>query len=223
MLAELSKAVRHPPCRERNKAQRPDRKPMREKHDDLIMEDEEPMEAPAPHQIGHRKKFEAFERDITGGHHIGHLPVYVDELEGWTLRRCRCGFSLALTPSGAIWWLRTTKAVKQLDSFKALLRALNSNCWAHPRPGPVKQAAITAPAAAVVEAESPEPPASDPAINAAPPPASLATPSEPQAASKGVTAPMPPVEKPPPAKRRKTYVPDNTMRTTRARRNPPGR
>jgi hypothetical protein len=39
-------------------------------------------EALAPHLIGHRKKFDAFERDLTGGHHIGHLPVYVVEIEG---------------------------------------------------------------------------------------------------------------------------------------------
>jgi hypothetical protein len=181
------------------------------------------MDTPDPHHIGHRKRFEAFERNITGGHHIGHLPVYVDEIEGWSLRRCRCGFSLALTPSGAIWWLRSTKAAKQLDSFKALLRALNSNCWAHPRPGQMKNAVITARAVAAVAVETPEPPASESAINAAPPPASLEPPSEPKAKSNEVTAPMPPVEKPPPAKRRKTYVPANTTRTTRARRNPPGR
>jgi hypothetical protein len=201
----------------------PGRKPMHEEHHNSIAENEEPMDTPDPHHIGHRKRFDAFEREITGGPHIGHLPVYVDELEGWTLRRCRCGFSLALTPSGAIWWLRTTKAAMKIDSFKALLRALNSTCWAHPRLGPVQQAVIAAPAAAAVEAESPGPPASDTAINAAPPPGSVETPSEPHAASKGVTAPMPPVEKPPPAKRHKTYVPDTTTRTTRARRNPPGR
>jgi hypothetical protein len=51
------------------------------------------MEAPAPYQIGHCKKFDAFERDLTGGHHIGHLPVYVDELEGWSFRRA--GVALA--------------------------------------------------------------------------------------------------------------------------------
>jgi hypothetical protein len=196
---------------------------MHEKHHNSIAEDEEPMEAPAPHQIGHRQKFDAFEHDITGGQHIGHLPVYVDELEGWTFRRCRCGFSLALTPSGGIWWLRTTKAAKQLDSFKSLLRALNSNCWAHPRPGPVKKAVIAAHAAAAVAAETSEPSAAESAINTAPPPASLETPSESKAASTGVMAPLPPVEKPPVVKRRKTYVPDNTVRTTRTRRNPPGR
>ena len=83
---------------------------MSQKHRDSITEDEEPLEAPASHLIAHRKKFESFEHDLTGGHHIGHLPVYVVEIEGWTFRRCRCGFSLALTSSGAIWLLRTTKA-----------------------------------------------------------------------------------------------------------------
>jgi hypothetical protein len=66
-------------------------------------------------------------------------------------------------------------------------------------------------------------PTSDTAISTAPPPASLETPSESKAASNEVMAPMPPVEKPPPAKRRKTYVPGTTTRTTRARHNPPGR
>jgi len=49
-------------------------------------------------------------------------------IEGWTFRRCRCGFSLALTPGGAIWWLRTTKEAMEIKNFKTLLRALNSNC-----------------------------------------------------------------------------------------------
>ncbi len=66
------------------------------------------MESPDPQRIGRGKKFDAFERGITGGQHIGHLPVYVQEIEGWSVRQCRCGFTLALTPSGAIWWLRNT-------------------------------------------------------------------------------------------------------------------
>src|SRR5690242_11699465 len=93
-----------PPAKER--AAQPEQTPMSQKHRDSITEDEEPLEAPASHLIAHRKKFESFEHDLTGGHHIGHLPVYVVEIEGWTFRRCRCGFSLALTSSGAIWWLR---------------------------------------------------------------------------------------------------------------------
>jgi hypothetical protein len=73
------------------------------KHGNSIPEKEEPMDTPDPHRISSRKKFDAFEQGITDGHHIGHLPVYVLEIEGWTFRRCRCGFSLALTlaaPSG---------------------------------------------------------------------------------------------------------------------------
>ena len=101
------------------------------------------MEAPAPHLRGQRMKFDDFERELTGGHHIGHLPVCVVAIEGWTFRRCRCGFSLALTLSGAIWWLRTTKDSVEIKSFKLLLRALNSNCWAHPRLELLKNAVVS--------------------------------------------------------------------------------
>jgi hypothetical protein len=38
-----------------------------------------------------------------------------------------------------------------------------------------------------------------------------------------VPAPMPRVEKPPPAKQRRTYVPNNIARTMRVRQNPTGR
>jgi hypothetical protein len=131
---------------------------MKQKPHNSMAENEELLEAPAPHLIGHRKKFEAFECDLTGAHHIGHLPVYMVEIEGWTFRRCRCGFSLALTPSGTIWWLRTTKEAMAINSFKALLRALNSNCWAHPRPELLKNAVIPPLAVAEIVAETPERP-----------------------------------------------------------------
>jgi hypothetical protein len=194
---------------------------MSQRQRNSIVENEESLEeAPAPHLIGHRKKFDAIERDITDGRHIGHLPVYVVEIEGWTFRRCRCGFSLALTPSGAIWWLRTTKDAMEIKSFKSLLRALNSNCWAHPRPEPVKDVVISPPAIERIAAETREPPAAESTV---PPPASLETQSEPRAKSDEVPAPMPRVEKPPPAKRRRTYVPNDTTRTTRSRQNPAGR
>jgi len=45
------------------------------------------MDTPDPHRMTPRKKFDAFEQGITGGHHIGHLPVYVHEIEGC---QCRC-------------------------------------------------------------------------------------------------------------------------------------
>ena len=181
------------------------------------------MDTPDPHRMTRRKKFDAFEQGITGGHHIGHLPIYVHEIEGWTFRRCRCGFSLALTPSGAIWWLRTTKEAMAINSFKSLLRALRSDCWAHPRPKPLTNAVIAAPAIAEIAAETPNPPASDTAISTAPRPASLEKQSEPKAKSNQVPAPMPRVEKPLPGKQRRTYVPNNTARTMRVRHNPTGR
>ena len=195
---------------------------MTQKSHNSMAENEEPLEAPAPHLIGHRKKYEAFEHELTGGHHIGHLPVYVVELEGWTFRHCRCGFSLALTPSSAIWWLRTTKEAMEIKSFKALLRALNSNCWAHPRPELLTSAVISPPAAIVeIAVETPERPAAENAISNAVPPASLEMQNKLAANSKAMTAP--PVEKPPPVKRRRTYLPADTTRTTRARPNPAGR
>jgi hypothetical protein len=198
------------------------------KHGNSIPEKEAPMDTPDPHRISSRKKFDALEQGITGGHHIGHLPVYVLEIEGWTFRRCRCGFSLALTPSGAIWWLRTTKEAMEINSFKSLLRALRSDCWAHPRPKPLTNAVIAAPAIAEIAAEPPNPPASDPAISTATigtasRRTSLEKQSEPKAKSNEEPAPMPQVEKPPPAKQRRTYVPNTPARTMRVRPNPTGR
>ena len=181
------------------------------------------MDTPDPHRMTRRKKFDAFEQGITGGHHIGHLPVYVHEIEGWTFRRCRCGFSLALTPSGAIWWLRTTNEAVEINSFKSLLRALNSNCWTHPRPKPLTNAVIAAPAIAEIAAEPSNPAASDPAISTASGQALSETQSEPKTKSNEVPAPIPRVEKPLPAKQRRTYIPNNTARATRVRQNPPGR
>src|SRR5215467_10416439 len=149
---------------------------MEQKHSNSIVENDESLEAPAPRLIAHRKKFDDFERDLTGGHHIGHLPVYVVAIEGWTFRRCRCGFSLALTPGGAIWWLRTTKEAMEIKSFKLLLRALNSNCWAHPRSELLKHAVISPPAVGEIAADT-SAPAAVGSASSAPPPASLETPS----------------------------------------------
>jgi hypothetical protein len=197
--------------------------PMKQKHHNSIAEDEEPLEAPAPGLIGHRKKFEVFERDLTSSHHIGHLPIYVVEIEGWTFRRCRCGFSLALTSGGVIWWLRTTKEAMEINSFKALLRALNSNCWAHPRPELLKSGVISPSAIAEIATETPERLAVENAISSAVPPASVETQSKSNAKSNAVPALTPPAEKPSPVKQRRTYVPADTTRTTRSRPNPSGR
>src|SRR5215472_2059821 len=193
---------------------------MKQEHHDSIIDDEEPMEAPPPNWTGHRKKFDDFEREITGGHHIGHLPVYMVAIEGWTFRRCRCGFSLALTSSGVIWWLRTTKDSMEIKNFKALLRALNSNCWAHPRPELLKHAVISSSAVAEIAAESLAPAVVESASSSAPPPASLE--KQTKSNAKSNASPAPPVDKPLPVKRRRTYVPADTTRTTRSRPNPAG-
>jgi hypothetical protein len=220
MLAEPAKRHHLLPL-EKERGSQPERKPMKQKHHNSIADNEEVIEAPAPRQIGHRKKFETFEQNITGGHHIGHLPVYVLAIEGWTFRRCRCGFSLALTSSGAIWWLRTTKDAMEIKSFKLLLRALNSNCWAHPRPEPLKNMNISAPAVTEIAAETSVPAAAEGAISSAVPPASLETQSQSQAKDNPAVAPQ--VEKPPAAKRRRTYVPGDARRKTHSQPNPAGR
>ena len=178
------------------------------------------MEVPYPPLRGQRKKFDDLEREITGGHHIGHLPVYVVAIEGWTYRRCRCGFSLVLTPSSAIWWLRTTKDSMEIKSFKLLLLALNSNCWAHPRPELLKHAAVSPPTVSEVATETSTPPVSASATSTAPRPASLETPGKSKAKDHMMLPPKPPAA---PAKRRRTYVPNDSTRTMRSRPNPTGR
>jgi hypothetical protein len=40
------------------------------------------METPEPDRIGRRKQLAAFEKAVTGGYDVGHLPVYVQEIEG---------------------------------------------------------------------------------------------------------------------------------------------
>ena len=192
---------------------------MSQEHQNSMVENEEPIKVPYPPLIGHRKKFDAFERDLTGGQHIGHLPVYVIEIESWIFRRCRCGFSLALTPSAAVWWLRTTKDAMEIKNFKTLLRALNSNCWAHPRPQPLKNVIMSPPAVAETAAQTGEPSAVENAIRSVVPPVSLEVQSKSNVKSSSVPTPAPPVEKPSPVKRQRTYVPNDTARATRPRPN----
>jgi hypothetical protein len=172
------------------------------------------METTNLDRMGRRKTLDAFERGITGGHHIGHLPVYVQEVEGWIFRRCRCGLTLALTPNGAILWLKITKPAMEINNFKSLLRALNTDCWAHPRPEPSKHAAIAASPIAQATAKMNEPRASENnATSNGLRQASMETPHQLNANSKG-SAPTLPT---PPIKRRKTYIPTNATQRTRPR------
>jgi hypothetical protein len=178
------------------------------------------MESSKSDRIGRRRELEAFERASTGGYHIGHLPIYVQEIEGWTFRRCRCGFTLALTGTSAILWLKMTKPATEINNFRSLLRALNSNCWVHPRPEPPKDA-IT-PVQAI--AETTEALASKSAVSSPPRQESSNTQHESKPPSKELAAGMPGVEKKlPPVKQRRTYVPETTTRRTRERQKPFGR
>jgi len=107
-----------------------------------------------------------------------------------------------------------------INNFKSLLRALNSNCWAHPRPEPLKNTVISAPAVTEIAAETSSPAAAEGAISSAVPLASLETQNKSKAKDKAVTAALPQV---PSAKRRRTYIPNNTTRAMRTRQDPAGR
>lgn len=189
-----------------------------------IAEMEKPgMESPKPDRVGRRTQLAALENAVTGGYHIGHLPVYVQEIEGWTFRRCRCGFSLALTPSGAILWLKITKPATEINNFKSLLRALNSNCWVHPRPERPKEAVTPEQAIADIAVETNKPLVSKDPISTPPQQAAIKPQNESKPTSKEVTAEMPRVEKQPPVRQRRTYIPETTTRRTRERQRPSGR
>jgi len=122
-----------------------------------------------------------------------------------------------------------TKPAAELNNFKSLLRALNSNCWVHPRPEPPKDA-IT-PVQAIPETT--EAPASKSAASTLPQQASSKNQNESKPRSKDVTAATPRVEKQPPieqrmdkpapVKQRRTYVPETTARRTHERQKPFGR
>jgi hypothetical protein len=174
------------------------------------------MEATELDRMGRRKTLDAFERGITGGHHIGHLPLYVQEIEGWIFRRCRCGFTLALTPNGAILWLKITKPAIEINNFTSLLRAVNSDCWAHPRPEPSKHAAITASPVAEAAAKTNDPRPSENAICSGARQASMEIARQSKANRKD-SDPILRVEQTPPIKRRKTYIPNNATQRTRPR------
>jgi hypothetical protein len=200
------------------------------------------MESPKPERIGRRKELLALEYAATGGYpHFGHLPVYVQEIEGWTFRRCRFGFTLALTPSGTILWLKITKPAVEIKNFKLLLRALNSNCLVHPRPEPLKvagtpvEASPDTPVEAIADigTKASEPVVSKKATSTLSQQASSKTQNESKPTSKQATPGMLRLEKPqpieqrvdrpPPVKQRRVYVPDTTTGRTRERQRPFGR
>ncbi|MBV8892806.1 MAG: hypothetical protein JO138_08485 [Acidobacteriaceae bacterium] len=198
------------------------------------------MESPKPERIGRRKELLALEYAATGGYpQFGHLPIHVQEIEGWTFRRCRCGFTLALTPSGTIFWLKITKPAVDIKNFKLLLRALNSNCLVHPRPEPLKVAVTpveVSPINPVLPIADVGTKAGEPVVSkegATMPPRQAKTQNESKPTSKqampgmsGLQKPQPieqRVDKPPPVKQRRVYVPDTRTGSTRQRQRPFGR
>lgn len=79
-----------------------------------------------------QNRFREQERALIGDiAHVGHLPFIVDEIEGWTFRRCPCGFDLALSPSSRLYWLRKTHEARELTSLAELIAALAKPCRFH--------------------------------------------------------------------------------------------
>lgn len=96
-----------------------------------------------------RRAIEAREVEATGGiEHVGHLPIQADEIEGWTFRRCRCGFTLALSEAGRVWWLRAANPAVEIPSLGELLKALAKDCRFHLRRKPASEAQASASTAA---------------------------------------------------------------------------
>ena len=90
--------------------------------------------------------------------HVGHMPLRADTIQGWTFRRCPCGFVLAMSPDNRVWWLRATSSAREITSFVGLLAALASNCRYHQPVAGV----VAATAAPVAPAPTVSPPAATP-------------------------------------------------------------
>jgi hypothetical protein len=59
---------------------------------------------------------------------IGHHPGTAESVEGWRFRRCRCGFVLALSETGRVWWVRANSSVVEISSPDVLFAALSTDC-----------------------------------------------------------------------------------------------
>jgi len=107
---------------------------------------------------------------------IGHHPGPAGTVEGWWFRRCRCGFVLALSTSGRVWWVRAHSPVLEIRAPELLFAALATECRyyrarAPVTPGNPALAESRAPtsaallkAAAASEARATKPLASKPAV-----------------------------------------------------------
>jgi hypothetical protein len=91
-------------------------------------------EVPIPLRMRRGIELRARELKLTGGiKQIGHLLLQNDVIDGWIFRRCRCGFTLALTPTGKVWWLRAVMPAIEIASTAALLKSMTMFCRFHPR------------------------------------------------------------------------------------------
>src|SRR5215469_16117099 len=103
----------------------------------------------------------------TAARQVGHLPSRSDEIDGWTFRKCVCGFQLALTPKGEVWWLRAIQPAVKLPDWTNLLAALTTHCYRFPRLRPVAdqeqpQAAVAP--TPTVKSEKPQSPVAPPPL-----------------------------------------------------------
>src|SRR5215471_8662357 len=98
----------------------------------------------------------------TAARQIGHLPCRSDEIDGWMFRKCPCGFQLAMTPQGEVWWLRAIQPAVKLPDWSNLLAALATHCHRFPRPRPVAEREKPQPVSAPALAPVVEPPSARP-------------------------------------------------------------
>jgi hypothetical protein len=71
---------------------------------------------------------------------IGHHPGAAETVEGWSFRRCRCGFVLGLSDRHRTWWIRASSPPVEVTSLTRLFEALATECRYHRPRAPVTAA-----------------------------------------------------------------------------------
>jgi len=137
----------------------------------------------------------------TAARQVGHLPSRSDEIDGWTFRKCVCGFQLAMTPKGEVWWLRAIQPAVKLPDWTNLLAALATHCHRFPRPRPVADQEQSQAVSALLPTPSVESEKPQPAV------ASLPAPAPPAAKSKTKATKLSPPASTVVVHRRKTAPP----------------
>ena len=57
-----------------------------------------------------------------------HKPDNKGAVEGWEFRRCRCGFTLAVSPRRKLYWVRAKRSIKEIRSREKLQAAVDTRC-----------------------------------------------------------------------------------------------